>query len=317
MIPVSFVLATAFVVGQDMGVDWRKDYETARAESREKGRLLLLHFHMPGRPVCKTMDDETFADAEVARAARERFVSVRVEVDAQPQLFESTIGGRGGLATCVLDGEGDVLSALHGFAAPATFLRFLKRAEQAHQGVKSARDVVSKKPDDPAGIHALAEIYRNAESLRRADECYRQVVERHPTSSVAAACHERLARLRVMRGKNVDARKHLAEARRLDPEGRVAPADRLLLTEALALAIERKHADAARVLEQALRSHPSSPEADHMLYALGFVLHQDGKDKPAMEVFERTLREHPQSPWVPAVREQMEHIKNPQPDHEH
>ncbi|RPH35053.1 MAG: thioredoxin family protein, partial [Planctomycetota bacterium] len=77
MIPVSFVLATAFVVGQDMGVDWRKDYETARAESREKGRLLLLHFHTPGRPLCKAMDEETFANAEVARAARERFVSVR------------------------------------------------------------------------------------------------------------------------------------------------------------------------------------------------------------------------------------------------
>src|SRR5690242_9877397 len=127
MSPVSFILALVFVVPQDRGMDWRKDYESARAEAREKGRLLLLHFYMPGRPVCKTMDDETFAQAEVARAARERFVSVRVDVDAAPQLFETTIGGRGGLATCVLDGEGDVLSALHGFAGPQPFLRFLQR----------------------------------------------------------------------------------------------------------------------------------------------------------------------------------------------
>jgi tetratricopeptide (TPR) repeat protein len=317
MNPVSFVLALIPVVAQDMGVDWRKDVDSARAEAREKGRLLLLHFYMAGRPVCKTMDDETFAQADVARAARERFVSVRVEVDAAPQLFESTIGGRGGLATCVLDRDGDVLSALHGFAGPQAFLRFLQRAEAASGAVKAARDALSAAPDDPVKIHALAEIYRGADSLRRADECYRKVVEGHPASPVAASCHERLARLRVMRGKNVDARKHLAEARRLDPEGRVAAGDRMLLTEGLALAIERKHAEAARVLEQALRSHPSSPEADHMLYALGFVLHQDRKDKEAMGVFERALREFPQSTWVAAVREQIEHIRNPQPDHEH
>jgi tetratricopeptide (TPR) repeat protein len=279
--------------------------------------LLLLHFHMAGRPVCKAMDDETFANADVARAARERFVSVRVDVDSHPKLFESTIGGRGGLATCVLDGQGDVLSALHGFAGPQPFLRFLQRAEAAAGAVKGARDAMAAAPDDPAKIHALAELYRAADSLRRADECYRKVVELHPASAVAAACHERLARLRVMRGKNVDARTHLAEARRLDPDGRAAPPDRLLLTEGLALAVERKHAEAARVLEQALRSHPSSPEADHMLYALGFVLHQDRQDKPAMAAFERALREHPQSTWLPAVREQIEHIRNPQPDHEH
>jgi tetratricopeptide (TPR) repeat protein len=300
-----------------MGVDWRKDYESARAESREKGRLLLLHFYMAGRPVCKAMDDETFANPDVARVAREKFVSVRVDVDAQPKLFDSTVGGRGGLATCVLDGEGDVVSALTGFAAAPAFLKFLQKGETGAASVKAAREALSKAPDDASALLALAEAYRGADSLRRADEVYRKVLDGFPASPAAAAAHERLARLRVMRGKNVDARNHLAAARRLDPEGRVAAPDRLLLTEALALAIERKHAAAAVVLESALRSHPGSPEADHMLYALGFVLHQDGKDKPAMEVFERALREHPASTWISAVREQIEHIKNPQPDHEH
>src|SRR5262245_15079233 len=79
MSPVSFVLALIPVVSQQMGVDWRKDYDSARAEAREKGRLLLLHFYMEGRPVCKTMDEETFAQADVARVAHEKFVSVRVE----------------------------------------------------------------------------------------------------------------------------------------------------------------------------------------------------------------------------------------------
>lgn len=315
---VSIALAALTVVSSGMDVDWRKDVAAARAEAREKGRLLLLHFTMAGRPLCKAMDEETFAHAEVARVAGEKFVAVRVDVDEQPELFETTIGGRGGLATCVLDGEGDVLSAVHGFAAAPAFLRFLQKAEAGREPIRAARETVARSPADAAALYALAELYRGADSLRRADECYRKVVEQKAAPVDAAArSHERLARLRVLRGKNLEARKHLDEARRLDPGGRVTAVDRLLLTEGLALAIERKHRDAARVLEDALRRFPSADEADHLHFALGFVLHQDGQDQPAMAVFERALRQYPASTWLPAIREQMEHIRNPQPDHQH
>lgn len=316
---VFVVLALLPVVSPDVGVDWRKDYETARAEAREKSRLVLLHFYLPGRPLCKTMDEETFAHAEVARVARDRFVSVRVDIDARPELFESTIGGRGGLATCVVDADGDVVSALHGFAAPPAFRAFLERAEQGYGTLRAARAEAEGKA--PAKVHALGEAYRRLDSLRRAEACYRSVLDlasgKGDLVEVVASSHERLARLRVLRGRNLEARKHLDEHRKLDPGSRFPWADRILLTEGLALAIERKHADAARVLQESLAKHPASEEADHRLYALGFVLHQDGKDKPAMEIFERALREHPKSSWIPAVREQIEHIKNPQPDHQH
>jgi tetratricopeptide (TPR) repeat protein len=296
-------------------IDWRKDYESARAEAREKGRLLLLHFVLEGRPVCKTMAEETFGHADVARAAREKFVCVQVDVDARPELFEATIGGRGGLATCVLDGDGDVISALHGFAAAAAFLKFLERAEASAVAVKAARDEAAKSPGAPA-LRALGEAYRAGDSLRRAEECYRKVVDLGPGPD-AAASHERLARLRVLRGKNLEARRHLEEARRLDPEGKATAVDRMLLTEGLAFAIERKHQDAARVLRDALKRFPSSEETDHLLYALGFVLHQDSQDKAALEILENAQSRFPQSPWIPAIREQLDHIRNPQPDHTH
>ncbi|MBI3854951.1 MAG: thioredoxin family protein [Planctomycetes bacterium] len=307
------------VVSADVGVDWRKDYDTARAEAREKGRLILLHFTLAGRPLCKTMDEETFADAGVARAARERFVSVRVDAEAKPELFEATIGGRGGLASCVVDAGGDVISALHGYAGSKAFLLFLERAEAGLAAVKSAREALARSPNDAALLHGLGEAYRSADSLRRAEECYRQALEQAKPGQegAAAASHERLARLRVMRGKNLEARKHLEEARRLDPEGRTSAADRLLLTEGLTLAVERKHREAARVLEEALKRFPSSGEADHMTFALGFVLHQDGQDKPALEALEGAAKRFPESSWLPAIREQIEHIRNPRPDHTH
>ena len=143
---VFLVWAAVPVVSTGVGIEWRKDYETARAEAKEKGRLILLHFYQNGRPLCQTMDEETFARPDVARVAGETFVPVRVDVDARAELFEATIGGRGGLATCVVDADGDVCSALLGYAGPQAFLQFLGRAEAASVGVKAAREALAKAP---------------------------------------------------------------------------------------------------------------------------------------------------------------------------
>jgi tetratricopeptide (TPR) repeat protein len=316
---LSLVLGLLPVVSTDVGIDWRKDYDLARAEAREKGRLVLLHFTLAGRPLCKTMEDETLAHADVARVAGEKYVCVRIDAEAKPELFDATIGGRGGLATCVVDADGDVVSALHGFAGPEPFRRFLEAAEKGYPDLAAARRDSSQAPADPAKLHALGEAYRKLDSLRRAEACYRKVIEAGTTEPrrVVASCHERLARFRILRGKNLEARKHLEAYRALDPQGALPWTDRVLLTEGLTLAVERKHPDAARVLRDALQRFPSSDEADHLMFSLGFVLHQDGQDQPALETLEAALKRFPQSFWVAAVKEQIEHIKNPQPDHTH
>jgi tetratricopeptide (TPR) repeat protein len=319
MTALFLVLATMPVVTTPVGIDWRKDYETARAEAKGQGRLILLHFYLEGRPLCRTMDQETFAQPEVARVARELFVSVRIDADARAELFEATIGGRGGLATCVIDADGDVVSALNGYAGPQDFIKFMDAAKLSASLIRTCREDLQKSPGDVGALRALADAYRGAQSLRRAEECYRQVIQKSAAKPGpdAAISHERLARLRVLRGKNVDARKHLDEARRIDPDGKAVAVDRLMLTEGLALAIERKHQDAARVLRDAMARYPSSGETDHLMFALGFVLHQDGQDKPALETLEGLLRRFPSSSWLAPAREQIEHIKNPQPDHTH
>jgi len=297
------------------------DYDAARVEARQKGRPMVLHFFMTGRPICRAMDEDTFGQAEVIRVLREKFIGVRLDVETKPELFEAAIGSRGVLATCVMDGDGDVLSELRGYAGPQVFLRFLEKAESGYGAVKAARQALQESPEDPGRLFALAEAYRGSDSPRRADECYQKAAAGRAEGPAAVAAvaksHERLARLRVMRGKNLDARAHLEAARKLDPGGTVTAADRLLLTEGLVLAVERKHAESAALLRQALRRFPSSEEADHALFALGFVLHQLNQDAAALEALEDAAKRFPESSWLPAVREQIDHIKNPQPDHTH
>jgi tetratricopeptide (TPR) repeat protein len=318
----SLVILLALMPG-DAAVDWRKDYDAAGVEARKTGRLVLLHFILRDRPVCREMDVETFAKAEVIQAIRERFIAVRADIESESTLFAATVGGRGGLATCVLDADGDVIAARNGYAGPQDFLKFLEKADAGHGRIKAAREALSTEPESPGRLLALGEAYREGDSLRRAEDCYLRVIESAKlrgdagARGAAATAQERMARLRVMRGRNLESRKHLEEARRLDPEGRNAPKDRLLLSEGLVLAVERRNADAAKLLRDALQRYPASEEADQMLYTLGFVLHQDSLDKPALEILESIAPRYPRSAWLAAAREQIEHIRNPQPDHVH
>ena len=98
-------------------IAWRKDVDAALAEARRDGRLAVVHVQLAGRPLSRAMAERTFADAAVvARSAG--YMNVWVDLAARPELFDRLIGGKGALGTAVLDGTGDVLSVLPGFAVP-------------------------------------------------------------------------------------------------------------------------------------------------------------------------------------------------------
>lgn len=292
-------------------IDWKLDPAACLEQAGREGKLVMLHFFMDGRPACAAMEAETLRHPDVVAAARERFVNVKVQVERNPELYQSTVGGRGGLATCVLDSTGDVVSARVGFATAEEFTGFLEKAWAGYGTLKGAREAA--KGGEPERVAALGEAYLALDSRRRAQECFETVLAsgKGPAQTLGQA-HERLSRLAVQRGRNVEARNHLVEARRLG-----GAADRLLLTEGMVLTLERKHAEAAKLLEGALLAHPKSGELDGMKYLLGFVLHQIPEDKRALEVLEGLVKDHPGSAWVQAAKEQIGHIRNPQPDHTH
>lgn len=281
-------------------VAWSRDVEAALAEAKRGDRLLVLHFQLAGRPLCKLMNEETFADVELGRRLKS-FVPVFLDMAAHAELFERVVGGKGALGTAVVDASLDAVSVLTGYAGPRDVLRFLELAEQGYPKLKAVRGKV-----DP---RELGDLYRDLQSPRRAEACWRE-----GASMGDPACHERLARALVLRGKNLEAREQLAAfGASKSEEGR----DRALLTEGMILALERRHAEAAKVLDVALAAHPASGEADQMLLALGFVRHQMGEDAKAIAILESLGKRFPASPWAAEARLRIEHIRNPPPDHEH
>lgn len=298
------------------GISWRGDYGTALAEARASGRLMLVHFRRAGRPLAASMKDETFRDARVVGCVTERFVAVRLEAEAWSDLFREAVGTAGGLATCVFDAGGDVVGVLPGFADAEGFLRFLRKVEEGYPRVKAAREEAARRAEEPGPPLALGEAYEALGSFVRAETCFRKVLRMACGSLEAAAAHERLARLAVQRGCNLEAREHLEEYRKRDPEEKSGRADRALLTEALVLSLERRPVEAARRAEEALARHAGSPEADRMLWVAGWSWHEAGQDLRAVACLEELRRRFPASAWAASAAERLAHIRNPAHPHD-
>ena len=306
-------------------IAWIKDYESALAQAKRQGKLIVAHFWLEGRPLHKAMDEETFSNPEVVKFSNERFLNVKINIGARPELFEKTIGGRGGLGTCVLDGSEDVVSSLPGYADSLSYLAFLRRADRGHAKLKIARAAAARSPQNPVVLSTLAETYETLGSPRRAEELYGRMIalEERGKEKLAqlaryvATGHERIARFRALRGKNLEAKHHVEEYRRFDRDNRFGRLDRILLTEALVAWIERRFTASTRILEDALSRYPASHERDQMLLALGTVRHEGGEDQRALEILMRLIEDYPQSPTIAQAREQIAHIKNPPADHQH
>ncbi len=278
-------------------IEWRDSLEVALTQAKRRRALVLILFASPDRPVARKMGEEVFLSPAVEQATQP-FVPVKVDADKEAELFERVIGGRGALATAVLDAGGDVVSVLTGYAEPSTVIAFLEQARQGYPRLQAAR----RRPKDQL---ALAEQYLSLGSSRRAEEIYRALVARSPDK----VAHERLARLTVLRGRNLEARAHLEAAQAGGP--------RALFTEALILSVERRIDEAVALLERLERDDSRGADRDHRLFVLGSLRHELKADPAALALFEQLRREFPRSRWIAPAAEQIGHIKNPVPDHPH
>jgi tetratricopeptide (TPR) repeat protein len=301
-------------------IAWETRYRDALDKARRQGRLLVVHFMSPDRPLSATMNDETLSRFEVVRTSREGFVNARLDARDDATLFDKLIGGNGLLATAIVDVTEDVVSVLPGFADVRAYLDFLETARTHLARLVELRAAARRLKRDAAAGLALGEEYQALGSPRRAEEEYARVLlltESSPAtaSTLLGACHERRARLLVAAGQTAAARAELDIA--LGDQARALHPDRLLLTHALVLSAERQLSDAARLLSELIQRFASSTEYEQTLFALGSIEHELRDDAAALGHLEQLVRERPSSRWCGPAQQQIDHIRNPAPDHRH
>ncbi|MBL8957734.1 MAG: DUF255 domain-containing protein, partial [Myxococcaceae bacterium] len=104
---------------------WSKEtFERAKAE----GRYLLVDCSAEWCHWCHVMDDTTYKDARILAALDARFVPVRVDVDARPDLAER-YGEWGWPATVLLSPEAQELGKFRGYLPPERLVEILGSIE--------------------------------------------------------------------------------------------------------------------------------------------------------------------------------------------
>jgi len=294
---------------------WHTSPDAALARATAERKLLHVQFSRAGLPLSRSME-ETLRSAPVAQLARAHFVNLRLDSQANAELFQRWVGSAGALASCILEvrtgAEGpDVLAVLPGFADAERYLSFLDAAAKSAPRLRWLRDEGKSSFES---LLELGDIYSAQGSARRARESFASVAA--PVSGKARAL-ERLARLNLEAGRIVDARRTLQEARALDHNPTAPAMDRLALTEALLLSSERRVSAAVSLLERLAPTLPAGPERDRAWFTLGTLQHEQKRDADALASLERLLRESRLSPWARRADEHISHIKNPGPTHTH
>lgn len=122
-------LTSTATPARDLGTapDFREWTPEAFAEARASGKLLLISVQASWCHWCHVMNRETFADPRVLAVLADRYVVIRVEADARPDVAER-YAAFGWPATAILTPDAQPVLALRGYRPPDVFTRILTAA---------------------------------------------------------------------------------------------------------------------------------------------------------------------------------------------
>lgn len=118
------------------------------ARARRENRILVVKVSAAWCHWCHVMERETFADPRVARRIEARFLAVKVDADARPDLAERYAEYRWP-ATVFLTPDARTITALRGYRGPDDFLAVLDAVEAA---AAQGRTLIDTTPPSATGV---------------------------------------------------------------------------------------------------------------------------------------------------------------------
>lgn len=107
------------------GPKWQGWSEGIFRAAKDQKRLVLLDLEARWCHWCHVMDEETYANPEVAALLKSDFIPVRVDQDARPDL-SARYRDYGWPATIIFNSKGEELAKLSGFQSPEELIAVLK-----------------------------------------------------------------------------------------------------------------------------------------------------------------------------------------------
>jgi len=297
------VLGVLFAAGCVGAPRWQDDLTQALASARAGNQDLVVFFALAGRDASDRMQ-ATLPDPVIGAALRRGgFAAVTCDGSARAKLYAQWVGGGEGMGIAVLDGLGQVYAARPGPQDPPELAAFLDFCAASRQPLATARAAVALATSGPNEKHALGCLLLQ---LGCRVECEALLLDA-AMAGVADARH-RLARLYALDGNVTQARRWLQHAPQT-PEAQV--------TEGYVLFKERKHKEAATVLEGALLTGRLGSDRQRAMLYLGKALHEDKQDERATKVLLALSQERTGSTFEAAASHTLGHMKELEQGHTH
>ncbi|MBZ5712775.1 DUF255 domain-containing protein [Nannocystis pusilla] len=129
---------------------WRGWDAAAFAEAKSGRKIILVDVIASWCHWCHVMDEETYADPEVAALLAEHFIAIRVDSDARPDVAER-YADWGWPATAFLTSDARPVLELRGYQDPREFAALLRRLVAEHEAGKLTGRVAVPAPPPRGG----------------------------------------------------------------------------------------------------------------------------------------------------------------------
>ncbi len=163
-IPDGVNIAKAREHGRTQLFQWTAWSAETFARAKREHRFILLDCAAEWCHWCHVMDETTYLDPDVGRMLNDRFVAIRVDIDARPDLAER-YGDWGWPATVIFSPDAEELGKFRGYLAPEELRSALAALLTAH-----AQSAAPAAADPGAPVDALGWV--GARVTRDMDEWY-------------------------------------------------------------------------------------------------------------------------------------------------
>lgn len=281
---------------------WQPSLDLALRAARAGGQELVVYFALPGRDLSDRMQRTLTEPSILRELAAGDFAAAVADGVEQRRLYAAWVGFGEGMGIAVLGADGQCYAARPGPMDPPECAAFLRLCAALRPELAVARTAVMSPSSAPADQLRLGSLYLQLGRTKLAEEHLLVAA----TAGVTEARH-RLARTYALDGNLTAARRWLVHVPKTGP---------VLVTEGYVLFKERRHREAAMVLEQALATELGEDRQRAILY-LGKALHEDRQNERARPLLESLAREGTGSTFEAAALHTLAHIADPQHGHTH
>jgi len=163
-VPDNVNISKAREKGRQQLFQWVPWTDENFARAKQERRFILLDCAAEWCHWCHVMDETTYLDPDIGRILSNRFVAIRVDIDARPDLAER-YGAWGWPATVIFSPDAEELGKFRGYLAPEELKTALASIDRINPQTQSYVP-----PDPPATMDMLEWI--GARVARDLDDWY-------------------------------------------------------------------------------------------------------------------------------------------------